>query len=91
MHVTARCIWAPKRHRVCNAALQVVREVAVLDNINPGGLYAARVKLLARRAGTHSQSAVWAAPPACQQLEHRCRSTGSAILHLPQSPGSCGT
>ena len=29
---------------------QVVREVAVLDNINPGGLYAARVKLLARQA-----------------------------------------
>ena len=28
--------------------LQVVREVAVLDNINPGGMYASRVKMLGR-------------------------------------------
>ncbi len=27
---------------------QVVREVAVLDNINPGGMYASRVKMLGR-------------------------------------------
>lgn len=29
---------------------QVIKEVAVLDNINPGGLYAGRVKLLGRCA-----------------------------------------
>lgn len=27
---------------------QVVREVAVLDNINPGGMYASRVRMLGR-------------------------------------------
>ena len=29
---------------------QVVREVAVLDNINPGGMYATRVRMLGRYA-----------------------------------------
>ena len=28
--------------------LQVVREVAALDNINPGGMYASRVRMLGR-------------------------------------------
>ncbi len=35
------------------SAPQVVKEVAVLDNINPGGLYAARVKLLGRCTSAH--------------------------------------
>ena len=32
----------------CDLHHQVVREVAVLDNINPGGMYASRVKMLGR-------------------------------------------
>jgi hypothetical protein len=43
--------------------LQVVKEVAVLDNINPGGLYAARVRLLGSFSPT---SAVFAGPPALE-------------------------
>ncbi|EIE21284.1 hypothetical protein COCSUDRAFT_48336 [Coccomyxa subellipsoidea C-169] len=39
---------------------EVVKEVAVLDNINPGGLYAARVKLLGRYA---PKAASFAGPP----------------------------
>ena len=39
--------WARQMNLIC-LHHQVVREVAVLDNINPGGMYASRVKMLGR-------------------------------------------
>ncbi|BDA51113.1 probable low molecular weight phosphotyrosine protein phosphatase at N-terminal half [Coccomyxa sp. Obi] len=39
---------------------EVIKEVAVLDNINPGGLYAGRVKLLGRYS---PKAAAFAGPP----------------------------